>query len=237
MQYHFFSRRLALPLLLLAVLALPLAGCGDKEPEQRKAFITFLEAKVIAKPGIAVVTPSSEEEKQFGDYSKHYKVILDFHNTMNKEVGSKLSSIMGMVNIKSLAQAVESRDAIVKANKSASEIKKQVIDQLAKVDAARAALKQPDDLKAVYDKAYEKNVRRPATAFIAAFDKVDGTLTAIVSLIDFLKANKDKIDIKGQMVEVKDSALQPELNAKLQAVQENTQALLKAYQELSAATR
>lgn len=237
MQHASFFRRLALPLLLLSVLALPLAGCGDKEPEQRKAFITFLDSKVINKPGINMTPLTSEEEKQLGDYAKQYKVILDFHSTMNKEMGEKLTSIMGMVNIKSLAQAVENRDAIAKANKSAAEVKKQVIDQLAKSDAARAALKQPDDLKAVYDKAYEKSVRRPATAFITAFEKVEGTLNSVLALIDFIKANKDGIDISGQMVQVKDAALQPELNAKLKAVQENTQALLKAYQELSAASR
>ena len=237
MQHASFFRRLALPLLLISVLALPLAGCGDKEPEQRKAFITFLDSKVINKPGINTTPLTSEEEKQLGDYAKHFKVILDFHSATNKEVNEKLSSIMGMVNIKSLSQAIENRDAIAKANKSAVEVKKQVIDQLAKSDAARAALKQPDDLKAVYDKAYEKTVRRPATAFIAAFEKVEGTLNSVLALIDFIKANKDGIDISGQMVQVKDAALQPELNAKLKAVQESTQALLKAYQELSAAVR
>ncbi len=37
--------------------------------------------------------------------------------------------------------------------------------RLAKVNADRAALKQPDDLKAVYDKTFDKLVVSPTLAF------------------------------------------------------------------------
>ncbi len=229
-------RRLAV-FLLLCAFALPLAGCGDKEPEQRAAFIGILENNIVGKPGLSVAALSAEEQKKIGDYAKHYQVLADFHAAMNRDVGPELTAVTKMMDIKSLNQAVENRETLVKARKTAGEIKKKVTDQLAKTDAARAALKQPDDLKAVYNKAYEKSVSRPAGAFVAAFDKVDDLLGAATSLVDFIKAHQDGLSVSGQTVQVRDAALQPGLDARLKAVTESTQALLAAYKDLSAVTK
>ncbi len=40
-------------LLLIAGLGFALAGCGNKEAEQRGAFIQFLQTRVLDKPGRA----------------------------------------------------------------------------------------------------------------------------------------------------------------------------------------
>ena len=45
-------------------------------------------------------------------------------------------------------------------------------------DAARAQLKQPDDLKAVYAKAYEKTVTLPADTFRSVLPQINATSTA-----------------------------------------------------------
>ena len=46
-----------------------LAGCGDDEPKQRKAFIEFLQTRIVDKPGVHVprlnddqATPPSGEQ-------------------------------------------------------------------------------------------------------------------------------------------------------------------------------
>ena len=57
-----------------------LAACGDSEPTQRKAFMDFLQTRIIDKPGRHVPMRSAEETKSFGDYAKQYEIILGFYN-------------------------------------------------------------------------------------------------------------------------------------------------------------
>ena len=42
-----------LPFMLLLMM-FALSGCGDKEPAQRKAFIDFLQTRILDKPVLAV---------------------------------------------------------------------------------------------------------------------------------------------------------------------------------------
>lgn len=73
--------RRAFALTGVLVLALATAACGDSEADQRKAFIKFLD-DINHRVGVHFLVPKPEEEKAFGDYLRHYTVILDF----NKDV-------------------------------------------------------------------------------------------------------------------------------------------------------
>jgi hypothetical protein len=72
-----FTRR-AFALAGVLMLALATAGCGDSEADQRKAFIGFLQ-DINRRVGVHFLVPKPEEEKTFGDYLRHYTVILDFN--------------------------------------------------------------------------------------------------------------------------------------------------------------
>src|SRR5207237_6743168 len=61
------------------LIAFALLGCGDDEATHRKAFIEFLQSRIVAKPGIHVPKLTTEETTAFGDYAKHYAVIADFN--------------------------------------------------------------------------------------------------------------------------------------------------------------
>jgi hypothetical protein len=48
------------------VLALATAGCFDNEPQQRRAFIAFLQTRIIDKPGLHIPIMSDHDVADFG---------------------------------------------------------------------------------------------------------------------------------------------------------------------------
>jgi hypothetical protein len=212
--------------LLLAV-PLMLAACGSKEPEQRAAFSQFLQTRIIDKPGIHVPQLTDDEKKSFGDYSAQYAVITNFNAGMNT-AATPLSGAMQQAAIHGLNDLVAHRDDLTKARAVLTSIRGAIEKQQATADAARAQLKQPDDLKAVYGKAYERTVTQPAEAFKALFPQADGALAGALSIADYLQQNKSKIDTSGTVVRVSDPSVQAELNRRLQALNAQAAGMMKA---------
>jgi hypothetical protein len=214
-----------------ALLGLVLAGCND-EPAERKAFITFLQTRIIDKPGLHVPHLTPEEEKSFGDYAKQYAVITDFNGGLDKSVAGLMAEAINRGSIRSLDDVVTRHADFVAARDGIAQLRGAIDKQLAAADAAHAALKQPDDLKPVFDKAYERDVTIPAKAFADIFPDLSQALTAVVDLGDFIEQHKDKVTINGPTIETTDRALQPQLQALLDALTAKNEAIVKAQEHL-----
>ncbi|SIT27558.1 DUF3053 domain-containing protein [Achromobacter sp. MFA1 R4] len=206
---------------LIAALPLVLAACGDKEPEQRAAFTQFLQTRIVDKPGVRVPKLTDEEKKSFGDYAAQYAVITDFNAGMDASV-KPLSGIMQKGAMRSLNDIVSRRDDLKTVQAALNDMNTSLKEQQAKADAARAQLKQPEDLKVVYDKAYEKTVSLPADTFRDVLPQLNATFDSSLKIADYVEAHKSQIEISGPIVKVKDPAVQDELNKLLQDL--NTQA-------------
>jgi hypothetical protein len=202
-------------LVLAAALPLMLAACGNKEPEQRAAFTQFLQTRIVDKPGVRVPQLTDEEKKSFGDYAAQYAVITDFNAGMDASV-KPLSGIMQKGSMRSLNDLVTRRDDLKAVQASLNEMGVALKEQQAKADAARAQLKQPEDLKAVYDKAYEKTVSLPADTFRDVLPQLNATFDSSLKIADYVAAHAAQIDISGPIVKVQDPAVQTELNKLLQ---------------------
>lgn len=204
------------PFLALAVaLPLMLAACGNKEPEQRAAFTQFLQTRIVDKPGVRVPQLTDEEKKSFGDYAAQYAVITDFNAGMDASV-KPLSGIMQKGAMRSLNDIVTRRDDLKAVQASLNEMGVALKEQQAKADAAHAQLKQPEDLKAVYDKAYEKTVSLPADTFRDVLPQLNATFDSSLKIADYVATHAAQIDISGPVVKVQDPAVQAELNQLLQ---------------------
>ena len=215
----------------LALLALLLGGCRD-EPAERKAFIGFLQTRIIDKTGLHVPHPTPEEDRSFGEYAKQYAIILDFNDGLDKSVAKPMTEAINRGAIHSLDEVVTRHADFVAARDGIAKLRGAIDQQRATADAAHAALKQPDDLKAVYDKAYERDVTIPAKAFADIFPDLSQALTAIVDLGDFLIAHKDKVTITGATLQTSDPALQPQLSALVAALTAKNEAITKAQTHL-----
>jgi hypothetical protein len=215
----------------LALLALMLAGCND-EPAERKAFITFLQTRIIDKPGLHVPHLTPEEQKSFGDYAKQYAVITDFNDGLDKSVAKPMAEAINRGAIRSLDDVVTRHADFVATRNGIEQLHDALDKQLADADAAHAALKQPDDLKPVFDKAYERDVTIPAKTFAEIFPDLSQALTAVVDLGDFIAQHKNKVTINGPLIETTDPALQPQLQALLGTLTAKNEAIAQAQQHL-----
>ena len=208
-------------------------GCND-EPTQRKAFIDFLQTRIIDKPGLHVPHPTPDEAKSFGDYAKQYAIITDFNDGLDQSVARPMAEAINHGAIHAIDDVITRHADFVAARDGMTQLRAALDKQLAAADTAHAALKQPDDLKLVFDKAYERDVTIPAKAFADIFPDLSQALTAIVDLGDFLGQHKDKVSINGTVLQTSDPALQPQLQALLDALIAKNEAIGKAQQHLRA---
>ena len=214
-----------------------LAACGSKEAEQRTAFIGFLQARVLDKPGLRVPTPTADEKTSFGDYAQHYAVIADFNEGMNKSVSQPMGQVMAKGALRSIADLASRRDDLKAAKDGLGGLRTALDQELAKADAAHAKLKQPDDLKQVYDKAYEKTVSAPAATFKEVFPALDKVFDGALAVGDYLEQNKSKIQVSGSSVSVSDPAVQAQLNKMLQDLNGQSNAINAAQAKMQAMVR
>jgi DUF3053 family protein len=225
--------RLQRPLALVAVVLLTafVAGCND-EPTQRKAFITFLQNRIIDKPGLHVPHLTQEEAASFGDYAKQYAIITDFNDGLDKSIYQPMAAAINRGAIHSIDDVVTRHADFIAARDGISKLHDAIEKQLAAADTAHAALKQPDDLKPVYDKAYERDVAIPAKAFDDIFPDLSEALTSVVDLGDFIEKHKDKVSFVGNQLQTSDPALQPQLQAMIDALLAKNEAIQKAQEHL-----
>jgi hypothetical protein len=215
---------------LLLAMPLLLAACGNKEAGQRTAFTRFLQTRIVDKPGIHVPQLTDEEKKSFGDYAAQYAVITNFNAAMSA-AATPMGPAMQQAAVRSLNDLVARREDLKKARATMTSIRGALEKQQATADAARAQLKQPNDLKAVYDKAYDRTVTQPADAFKTIFPLVDGALASALDLADYVDQNKSKIDTSGGVLRVSDQQVLNELNKRLQALNAQGAGLMKAQGE------
>ena len=222
---HVPSVLFCLMLLFLAVLT----GCGDEEPSQRKAFIRFLQERVIEPSGILLPSPSRDEKKSFGPYLEHYEIMQVFQNTMTKDTTKNARHLLDLAELETLDAINKAKKSLRAATKEAEKLQGSVAILREKTDKARAKLKQPDDLKAVYDKAYEKVVLKPSETATVAFKAIEDMFAATLELLDFIDTHNHDMEIAGQSINLRNPGLMDDLSARMEAVQQKSMFLRQAY--------
>lgn len=208
-----FARRASFALLMIGLIAATglLSGCFDKEPEQRAAFIEVLQKNILEKKG-SFFSISKEQEKNIGPYAEHLKFLseavdanqfIDQFNNMNQ-----LQQKMERNN------DLQERDQLIaQISQTLAESSKATQAELEKAKAGRAALKQPDDLKQVYDAAFNKLVVNPLEILHEVFNKAGALVDSAKALNDYAMANPAAVEVKGNTYEIKKAAAQKELQA------------------------
>ena len=103
---------------------------------------------------------------------------------------------------------------------------------MAIADAAHAALKQPEDLKPVYDAAYDRDVTQPAKAFAEIFPDAAGAMKDFLEFADFVEQHHGAIRIQGSQIQVTDAALQPPLKKMIDGLSGRQEGIQKAQERL-----
>jgi hypothetical protein len=208
------------------VFAATLAGFswGNSEADQRKAFIGFLQ-DINNRPGIHFLVPTANDEKAFGPYLQHCAIIFDFDKDMKAPMDDFLAQVIKLgfgpnPSPRTLEQ-MAAAPADLTAAKDAVDKMEQIIEtRLAKVNADRDALKQPDDLKAVYDKTFDKLVVAPTLAVENSAKALSTGTDAALALVTYINAHRAKLVVTGMQIQAKD-----------QRTLDDLQPLMKAYQD------
>jgi hypothetical protein len=196
----------------LFLLAGGLAACGDSEPDQRKAFIVFLQTRIIDKFGVHIARPTGEEKESFGPYAAHYAVILDFFEDIDLVAKSEKIND-ALPKLRSAQDLIDRRTEVRLAADRMGEGLKEIDVKLAAIRKARDALKQPDDLKAVYDAAFDKIITKPVQDFHETTPLAQQIAVAAANFGDYMAAHRDTVKIVGTSPQATDRKTQIEVNA------------------------
>jgi Protein of unknown function (DUF3053) len=205
--------------LLLCFVAL--TACGNSEADQRKAFIGFLQ-DINGRSGVHFLVPTPDDEKAFGPYLQHYSIILDFDKAMEAASKDFTSRIMQLgygpsPSPRTIEQMAAAPQDLVTAKDIVEKMEQTVETLLAKLNAARSALVQPDDLKAVYDKTFDKLVAMPTKAFERSEKALDEGLDASIRLAAYINSHRNRLSVSGMQIEAKDQRTLDEVGPLLRA--------------------
>jgi chaperonin cofactor prefoldin len=217
--------------LALLVLCAPFAGaCGRQEQEQRKAFIEFLETNVIAAEGLDRFRMSDVTRKQVGNYGRHFDVIAAYAKELGdinaRLTGEKMRlAAQGPVPMDKLGSERTRIERLVAAfSRSAQQIDAVMV----RADAAKAALKQPEDVRAAFEKAFEKEVSGYAAVLQDVFAVQKDFYAEAARMGMFFEKHREKMHFKNATLTIDDQALVTEYNALQQSLQEKARKMQDA---------
>ncbi len=204
--------------------AIALAGWGNSEADQRKAFIGFLQ-DINGRPGAHFLVPTPADERAFGPYLQHYAIILDYNGNMKGPMDDFKAQIMQLgygptSSPRTIEQIAAAPQDLVLAKAAVEKMEQGIETRLAKVNMDRDALKQPDDLKAVYDKVLERLVTAPTLAMESSAKALDVGIDAAIKLADYINSHRGKLAISGMQIQAKDQRTLDELGQLLKAYQD-----------------
>ncbi len=211
---------------------------GNSEADQRKAFIAFLQ-DINSRPGAHVLVPNANDEKAFGPYLAHYAIILDFNKDMNVSVQEFMAQMVKFgfgpnPNPRSIEQMAAAPADLTVLKDILDKMEQGLETRLAKANADRAALKPPDDLKAVYDKTFDRLAAAPAAAFESYAKALDGGIDASAALVTYVNAHRTKLVVSGMQIQAKDQRTLDELQPLMKAYQEAGERVIAAQRQCAA---
>jgi len=225
-----FHSLLVLWMLGVAIL---LAGCG-RELQQRQAFTIFLQKEVIPRNS-SIIVPTKAMRKKFGEYAKHYDVIVDYNKAVTEKVRRPLDKLQGNFSdaMKPEAGVKERRDATVKYLEALKQFEQALDQELAVAEGKISVLKQPDEVDQVFMQAVEKHVRVPAKTLKAMIPATKEMLEKNLEMLDFILAHKSKVEIRDGMIQVRDRSTLAQLSQMQADIAKKAQDLQKRYKELT----
>jgi hypothetical protein len=210
-----------------------ITACGDKEPQQRKAFIDYLQNTVM-RSGQNLPSLSEDQKQKFGNYVNDYNVLVTFSRQVKSAVDSSLvPTVNEIVQIHTPSDYIQQRSALQQSVGSLNMLTQQVQSEKAKADAALAVLKQPDDLKAAYGQVYNKVVTVPANSLVTITPSLVGLTQEIAAVGDFLAQQGKQVNFTNNGVQFPTIVQVEQYNKLMGVLVSRQQALISAQKVLT----
>ncbi|MDQ1212848.1 DUF3053 domain-containing protein [Pantoea anthophila] len=210
------------------LIVLQLTACGDKEGEQRKAFIDFLQNTVM-RSGEHLPSLSENQKQSFGHFASDYAILYGFSQQANKAVEQGMRPVVDELSAIRVPQDYLSRrDSLRQATSALVIVTQQIESAKMQADSSKATLKQQDDLKKVYDSAYNKVVTVPANQLIPLLPQLQALSQGAVQAGDFLQSQGTRVSFNDGAVQFPTQEQASQYNALMSTVSANAQALPQA---------
>lgn len=215
-------------LLVSALVVLQLTACGDKESDQRKAFTDFLQNTAM-RSGEHLPSLSENQKQTFGNYASDYAILYGFSQQANQAVEQGMRPVVDELSAIRVPQDyLTRRDALRQASGNLSVLSQQIQSAKMQADSSKATLKQPDDLKKVYDSLYAKVVTQPAGTLIPLLPKLQALSQAAVQTGDYLQSQGTRVTFNDGGVQFPTQDQATQYNTLMSNLSSNAQALTQA---------
>ncbi|KNC11183.1 hypothetical protein AC791_04425 [Klebsiella sp. RIT-PI-d] len=229
------SRWFASVMALLMVVSL--SGCFDKEGDQRKAFIDFLQNTAM-RSGEHLPMLTADQKKQFGPLVTDYAILYGYSQQVNQAMDEGLRPVVDSVNaIRVPENYVTQRDPLRQANGSLGVLSQQLQNAKMQADTSRAALKQADDLKPVFDQVYEKVVTRPADTLQPLVPAAQILTQQLVQVGDFIAQQENQVSFAANGIQFPTSQQASQYNSLIGPLASQHQAFIQAWNAALDATK
>ncbi|EPM5304596.1 DUF3053 domain-containing protein [Cronobacter sakazakii] len=206
-----------------------LSGCFDKEGDQRKAFVDFLQNTVM-RSGERLPTLTADQKKQFGPFVSDYAILYSYSQQVNQTMDAGIRPVVDSVNsIRVPQDYMTQRKALRQANGSLGVMSQQLQNAKMQADSSHASLKQADDLKPVFDKAYEKVVTGPANALQPLIPAAQTFTQQLVQVGDFIAQQGTQVGFAANGIQFPTSQQASQYNALIGPLAAQHQAFTQAY--------
>jgi len=219
------------------LMVVSLSGCFDKEGDQRKAFIDFLQNTVM-RSGEHLPALTSDQKKQFGPLVTDYAILYGYSQQVNQAMDEGLRPVVDSVNAIRVPQDyMTQREPLRQANGSLGVLSQQLQNAKMQADAAHSALKQGDDLKPVFDQAYEKIVTRPADALQPLIPAAQIFTQQLVQVGDFVAQQGTQVGFAANGIQFPTSQQASQYNSLIGPLASQHQAFTQAWNAAVSATQ
>lgn len=227
------ARILARNVLVCLSLLVLLTACGDNEPEQRKAFIDILQKNVLDQRGGRILLLTEDNRKALGSYAAQFDFFTDAVQASEKlDVNDQVNKIQKLTNDLSRTNDAEKRREILDSiDAIKNEVRASIQKLVADLHTQKSVLKQPDDLKAVFDKAYDKHIGKPVEVSMRIFDASDTFMKSVRDLNDYVIAHPGKVEYQGVNVMILDNSVEKEVSGLLDVQTQEFNNMQKVMQE------
>ena len=207
------------------LMVVSLSGCFDKEGDQRKAFIDFLQNTVM-RSGERLPTLTADQKKQFGPFVSDYAILYGYSQQVNQAMDSGLRPVVDSVN-----------GPLREMNGSLGVLAQQLQNAKLQADAAHSALKQTDDLKPVFDQAFTKVVTTPADALQPLIPAAQTFTQQLVMVGDYIAQQGTQVSFVANGIQFPTSQQASEYNKLIAPLPAQHQAFNQAWTTAVTATQ
>lgn len=213
--------------------AISLSGCFDKEGDQRKAFISFLQNTVM-RSGERLPTLTADQKKQFGPLASDYAILYGFSRQLNQVLDNGIQPVVDSVNsIRVPQDYMTQREPLRQLGGSLGVLSQQIESARMQADSTRSSLNQPEELKKVFDAAYAKIVTGPANAMQPLIPAAQTLTQQLVQVGDFVAQQGTRVSFVADGIQFPTSQQASQYNSLIGPLSSQHQAFNQAYGTLT----